>query len=83
MNPQDLSQVLEALFKTGLENDELEDVADELDLDDEVVHELDPTAVVVDSFERAGVMTTDAGFVVTFADGSEFQVTVVQSKVGR
>lgn len=31
------------------------------------------------SFERAGILTTDAGFVVRPPDGSEFQITVVQS----
>lgn len=32
------------------------------------------------SFERAGLMTTDNGLVLTFDDGSEFQVTIVQSR---
>ena len=31
-------------------------------------------------FEDVGVMTNDTGFVVMMADGSEFQVTVKQSK---
>ncbi len=34
------------------------------------------------SFADAGYMTDDSGFVVRFADGAEFQVTVVQSKFG-
>jgi len=34
----------------------------------------------VQSFEEAGVMTSDDGFVVRLKDGSEFQVTVVKSK---
>jgi hypothetical protein len=31
------------------------------------------------SFEAAGVLTADSGFVVTYPDGRQFQVTVVQS----
>lgn len=34
----------------------------------------------VGTFHEAGVMTADAGLVVTLADGSEFQVMMVQSK---
>ncbi len=34
----------------------------------------------VQSFEEAGVLTSDAGFVVRLKDGSEFQVTVVKSR---
>jgi hypothetical protein len=34
----------------------------------------------VGTFVDAGVLTADAGLVVTLHDGSKFQVTVVQSK---
>jgi len=34
----------------------------------------------VTDFEAAGTMTMNAGFVVRMDDGSEFQVTVVQSR---
>ena len=37
-------------------------------------------AASVKSFDRAGVMTNNEGLVVRFDDGSEFQVTIVQSK---
>jgi hypothetical protein len=37
----------------------------------------------VDSFEDVGILTTDAGLVLTMKDGSEFQITVVQSREGR
>lgn len=37
---------------------------------------------VVD-FRRAGVLTSNEGFVLTLADGSEFQVSVIQSRVAR
>lgn len=36
--------------------------------------------VTVESFEQAGLMTGNAGLVVTLEDGSAFQVTVVQRK---
>lgn len=32
------------------------------------------------TFERAGLMTSNEGLVVKFADGSEFQITIVQSR---
>lgn len=34
------------------------------------------------SFARAGLLPNDAGVVVTLGDGSEFQISVIQSKVG-
>ena len=34
----------------------------------------------VSTFDEAGVMTSDAGLVITTADGSEFQLTIVQSR---
>jgi len=34
------------------------------------------------TFAEGGLMTDGAGIVITLADGSEFQVTVVQSKAG-
>ena len=34
-------------------------------------------------YEEAGVLTRNAGLVVRMADGSEFQVTIVQSQAGR
>lgn len=37
----------------------------------------------VGTFEVAGVMTDDAGLIITLHDGSEFQITVVQSKGAR
>lgn len=32
------------------------------------------------SFEHVGVMTSNAGLVVSLADGSEYQITIVQSR---
>jgi hypothetical protein len=37
----------------------------------------------VDTFAEVGLLTRDAGIVVQFADGSEFQVTVVRSSRAR
>ena len=34
----------------------------------------------VQTFEEAGVMTRDAGLVITLPDGTEFQLTIVQSR---
>lgn len=34
----------------------------------------------VSSYEEAGVLTRDAGFVVHLEDGSEYQITVVKSR---
>jgi len=34
----------------------------------------------VETFKSAGVLTTDRGLVVSLEDGSEFQITIVQSK---
>ena len=34
------------------------------------------------SFRRAGLLTRDAGVVITLADRSEFQISVVQSRIG-
>jgi len=35
------------------------------------------------SFAQAGLLTHDEGVVVKMGDGSEFQITVVQSKLGK
>jgi hypothetical protein len=37
----------------------------------------------VQTFEERGILTRDRGLVVTFTDGSEIQVTLVQSRRGR
>ena len=34
----------------------------------------------VQTFDEAGVMTRDAGLVITLPDGTEFQLTIVQSR---
>lgn len=32
------------------------------------------------TYQEAGILTTDKGFVITFDDGSEFQITIIRSK---
>lgn len=32
------------------------------------------------SFEEAGILTNDAGFIIMTADGQEYQVSIVRSK---
>lgn len=38
---------------------------------------------LVETFEHSGVMTLNAGLTVSLEDGSEFQLTIVQSKPAR
>ena len=40
-------------------------------------------ALRVRTYRELGMLTNDAGFVVTMKDGSEFQVTIVQSRQAR
>jgi hypothetical protein len=35
------------------------------------------------AYEDAGILTRDKGLVLTFANGAEFQLTIVQSRWGR
>ncbi|MHB1041300.1 MAG: hypothetical protein ACYC0Q_00450 [Eubacteriales bacterium] len=35
------------------------------------------------TFGEAGVLTTNEGLVVRLADGKEFQITIVQSRIGK
>ncbi|MGH9783804.1 MAG: hypothetical protein ACRD88_06420 [Terriglobia bacterium] len=37
----------------------------------------------VNDYRAVGMLTSDAGFVMTLGDGSEFQVTVVKSRAAR
>ncbi|HUT56490.1 MAG TPA: hypothetical protein VNA25_01295 [Phycisphaerae bacterium] len=42
--------------------------------------EMAPEVRRVETFEEAGVLTGNRGVVVRAADGSEFQITIVQSR---
>ncbi len=57
-------------FSEAIE-DLLDDVPEEAVLYDEVKR--------TSSFESAGILTSNAGLVVRLKDGTEFQITVVQS----
>ena len=52
----------------------VDDEGDDREFGHECFHE-----AVTHGYEELGILTTDAGFVVRVADGSEFQVTVVKS----
>lgn len=43
----------------------------------------DPTLQRVDTFAEAGMLTLNAGLVVTLPDGSEYQLTIVKSRNAR
>jgi len=53
----------------------LQEALDDLDVEDEIRR--------VETFEEVGMLTNDAGLVITMQDGSEFQVTIVQSRLAR
>ena len=65
---EDFTDCLAALLNGEIDIDEVQDE----DRIDSVV-----------SFRDAGVLTNNAGCVVTMDDGTEFQITVVRSRVGR
>ena len=45
--------------------------------------ELGFEGVYVETYRDGGLLTQNEGLVVSFADGAEFQVTIVQSKQAR
>lgn len=48
--------------------------------DEDVLAQLADTVAGADTFESAGVLSSNQGLVVRFADGSEYQLTVVRSR---
>lgn len=68
MNAEEMVEVLEDLLRS---------LADDEDGD---AVELQGARLV--SFRRAGLLTRDAGVVITLADGAELQIAVVQSRIG-
>ena len=68
MTAQALAEAIEDLLRSLAEDDDGD--AEELQ------------GATLASFARAGLLTTDAGVVVTLADGAEFQITVRQSRIG-
>lgn len=67
MEPQELADIIDAAL----------DDYDDTD-DDESDSPIKPSRTR--TFEEAGLLTTDKGLVLSFADGSEFQVTIVKVK---
>ena len=57
-------------------SDAIEDLLDDLPEDAILRDEVKRTS----SFEQKGVLTKDAGLIVTMKDGTEFQITVVRSR---
>lgn len=68
MTIEELVEVIEDLLRSQVED---EDDATEL------------RGAKITSFRRAGVITRDAGFTIELVDGSEYEVTIVQSRSGR
>lgn len=68
MTAGELAEALEDLLRAMAEDEE----GDETEL----------RGATLTSFERAGLLTSNAGVVITLADGSEFQISVVQSQIG-
>lgn len=79
--PKAISQILTSLFRLASygeteATDALEMASEAAEIPDEMI------SPVVDAktFHEAGVLTMDDGFVVKFEDGTEYQVTIVQSR---
>lgn len=58
----------------------LDEALDEITMGDD---DDGPILECVGSYAEKGILTSNDGFVLTFTDGSEFQVTVVQSRRGK
>lgn len=62
-------------------SEDLTDALADLLAAEELAIELSPEPLTcVSTFRDAGVLTTNDGLVLTFADGSEFQLTIVRSR---
>ena len=68
MNAEELAELIEDLVRAVVEDEE--GAAEELH------------GARLASFTRAGLLTRDAGVVITLANGSEFQISVIQSRGG-
>jgi hypothetical protein len=61
------------LLQTLLQNEEAVQEAQESFL-------LESCEIEAETFEEAGVLTTDQGLVLTLGDGSQFQITILRSR---
>ena len=73
MNENELQDALMNLLDAALCADE--ETRDEMGVDDALAE-----VRKVRTYDDVGMLTKDAGLVITTADGSEFQVTIVQSR---
>lgn len=85
-SPADVvAEVIEAMFSIADEDADLRELVDGFCSSDAAAQaDLESLLCGMSggSFADAGVMTNDAGLVLRLADGSEFQISVVQSKEG-
>lgn len=68
MTAEELAEAIEDLLRSLVEDE---------DGDAEELH-----GASLASFKRAGLLTSDAGIVITLKDGAEYQVRVIQSRAG-
>jgi hypothetical protein len=87
MNERDIQEILTALFDTLIDaKDEVAEDDDELPditaLADTLVELVNTTTGIakVRSFGDAMLLTSNEGVILTTDDGSEFQITIVQSR---
>lgn len=62
-----------------MDDEKVEDLVRFL-LEDHDTDDWEATVNRVETFSDAGVLTTNRGLVVAFADGSEFQLTIARSR---
>ncbi len=67
MMTKQIEEMIKTLIEMGSEPDEYDEIHAE-------------GVERVTSFEEAGIMTSDKGMVIQMENGSEFQVTIVQSR---
>ena len=58
----------------------LETLSCDIEFAEEFGIETGLTDAIFTTFEQAGIMTYNKGLVIKFADGSEFQITIVKSR---
>ena len=86
MTAEELQDALANMFETIAEaKDEIEGEDDDITLAEfarDMTDDLGEVARAA-TYSREMMLTRDAGLVVRTADGDEFQITIVQSRVGR
>lgn len=90
MTKSDLQAILEGMLEQLSErhvcDDDCREGGCDRDTDDDWKEDIDADAALADcgvtTFEAGGYLTRDAGLVVRLPDGSEFQITIVQSRCG-